>query len=87
MQHRVFRTLSSSLLIALGAVLATGTISGCGGSATSGGSGKPSSAILESAKKSLATPTKLRGKKSLAPETNLSARERRALKQDAQTPK
>ena len=85
-QHRVFRPLSSSLLtIAFGAFLTIVSVSGCGGSATDGGPGKAISTDLESAKRSLATPAKVRGK-TLPTDANLSARERRALKQEGQLP-
>ena len=86
MQHRVFRPLSSSLLpIACGALLTIVSVGGCGGSATDGGPGKASSTDLESAKRSLAAPGKVQGK-TLPADTNLSARERRALKQEGQVP-
>jgi len=85
-QHRVFRPLSSSLLtIAFGAFLTIVSVSGCGGTATDGGPGKASSPDLESAKRSLATPAQARGK-ALPADSNLSARERRALKQEDQLP-
>ena len=85
-QHRVFRPLSSSLLtIACGALLTIVSVGGCGGSATDGGPGKASSTDLESAKRSLAAPGKVQGK-TLPADTNLSARERRALKQEDQAP-
>jgi hypothetical protein len=85
-QHHAFRPLSSSLLtIAFGAFLAIVSVSGCGGSATDGGPGKAISTDLESAKQSLATPAKVRGK-TLPADANLSARERRALKQEGQLP-
>jgi hypothetical protein len=86
MQQRVFRPLSSSLLtIAFGALLTIVSVSGCGGSATNGGPGKAGSTDLESAKQSLTAPAKVRGK-TLPADTNLSARERRALKQEGQLP-
>jgi hypothetical protein len=73
------------LTIAFGALLTIVSVSGCGGSATDGGPGKASSRDLESAKESLAAPAKVRGK-TLPAETNLSPRERRALKQAGELP-
>ena len=85
-QHRVFRPLSSSLLtIAFGAFLTIVSVSGCGGSATDGGPGKAISTDLESAKQSLATPAKVRGK-ALPADSNLGPRERRALKEAGELP-
>ena len=86
MQHRVFQPLGSSLLtIASGALLTIVSISGCGGSATDSGPGKASSTELESARRSLDAPAKVRGK-TLPADTNLSPRERRALKQEGELP-
>jgi hypothetical protein len=66
-------------------LLTIGSVSGCGDSANPGAPGKASSTDLESAKQSLAAPVKVRGK-TLPADSNLSARERRALKQEGQLP-
>jgi hypothetical protein len=67
------------------AVLSAAALSGCGGSSAPAGVGKGSSAVLDSAKQSLAVPTKVRGK-TLPADANLSARERRALKKEGLLP-
>jgi hypothetical protein len=86
MQQRVFQPLGSSLLtIAFSALLTIMTVSGCGGSVPDGGPAKTSSTDLESARKSIAAPSKVRGK-ALPADTNLSPRERRALKQEGELP-
>src|SRR5262245_25117013 len=85
MQHRPRRTPGMSISMIALALLASAPIAGCGGSATSGESAKSSSTVLESAKQSLASPKKVRGK-ILPADTNLSARERRALKQEGLLP-
>jgi hypothetical protein len=85
MQHRPRRTPGMSVSMIALALLASAPIAGCGVAATSGESAKSSSTVLESAKQSLALPRKVRGK-TLPADTNLSARERRALKQEGLLP-
>jgi hypothetical protein len=82
---RYLRSCSSALMIA-SSLLVIGSISGCGGSGPSASAQKANSDVLESAKESLASPTKVRGK-TLPADTNLSARERRALAKEGQLPK
>jgi len=86
MFHRRDRTLGFYASMFATALIVIGSISGCGDSGSSAGSQKASSADLESAKQSLASPTKVRGK-ALPADTNLSARERRALAKEGQLPK
>jgi hypothetical protein len=70
---------------ALGILVALGCTMGCGNSTSPADSAKASSSELESAKKSVTNPTKIHGK-TLPADTDLSARERRALKQEGQLP-
>jgi hypothetical protein len=76
---------ASTSMMAL-VLIASGFLSGCGDSTPPSAAGKARTVDLESAKRSLATPTRVRGK-SLPADSNLSARERRALKQEGQLPK
>jgi hypothetical protein len=85
MEHRLYRKPSSSTLMIALTLLSFGAWSGCGDSASSG-AGKAKSTVLDSANKSLSETTKVRGKQ-LPATSNLSARERRALKQEGQLPK
>jgi hypothetical protein len=86
MLHGRYRTLVPSASIVATALLVIGSIAGCGDSSSSAGAQKASQTDLESAKNSLASPTKVRGK-TLPADTNLSARERRALAKEGQLPK
>jgi len=73
---------ASTLMMALAAASFV-SLNGCGGSGPATGQSKPKAGLVEEAKESLAQgqSTKVRGKKA-SPESNLSARERRALKQE-----
>ena len=77
---------SSFRLRTLATLLALATTCGCGGSGTSGGAdAKANSKELAAARESLATRVKVRGK-TLPATSNLSVRERRALKQAGELP-
>ena len=73
-------------VIAVGMGLAIAGLGGCQGDATSTDSGKAASPTVEAARESIKQQAKVRGK-SLPPDTNLSARERKALKQQGEVPK
>jgi len=81
-----YKTLGFSVSMIGCTFLAIGSIAGCGDSGPSAGAQKANSTDLESAKQSLASRTKVRGK-TLPVDTNLSARERRALAKEGQLPK
>lgn len=86
MSHVRLQTLGPSATFIASAILVIGSIGGCGSSGPSAGAQQAASTDLEAAKKSLASPTKVRGK-TLPADTNLSARERRALAKEGQLPK
>jgi hypothetical protein len=73
-------------VIAVGMGLAIAGLGGCGGDGTSTDSGKPSTPTVEAARESIKQQAKVKGK-ALPADTNLSARERRALKQQGEVPK
>lgn len=78
---------SSFRIHMLGILPALAVTIGCGSSATSGsGDTKADSELLKAAQESLSTPTKVRGK-TVPAASNLSVKERRALKQAGELPK
>jgi len=85
--RKKYRAGSASMsAIAVGMSLAIAGLDACGGDATSTDSGKPTTPTVEAARESIKQQAKVKGK-TLPPDTNLSARERRALKQQGEVPK
>jgi hypothetical protein len=85
MKCRASSSFQTSLwMLCAGITLGLAGLSGCGGTSTAS-VGKASSVVLESARKSLRQGTKTKGK-SLNARSNLSVRERRALRQAGELP-